>query len=312
LRRRRRQRAQAAEQASKQQPEVDPAGELESCTQNEDAVRTRLISDELLERLRGVTAEVVETNALWELQQYVQHLTFSDQASSRAVQVALQETNGNARNILASCIRGHVREAMRSMHGNYVVQEIVKELPSASTAWVPQELLGTGSEAARHRFGCRILCRLLEHFSPGDDSAVMFLTEVFAETPALIRHAYGTYVVRHGLEFGLPSHQQQIVYGLWSDLFGNAKHQHGSRVVEAALTYCAEQDRDAIASELTSNPGNLIALAKNVSGRHVLKALLRMPNWSSLIASHLQPCITEIRDSKYGKSVADLVDGLSS
>jgi hypothetical protein len=198
------------------------------------------------------------------------------------------------------------------MHGNYVVQEIVKMLPSASTAWIPQELMGVGSEAARHRFGCRILCRLLEHYSPSDEYAVALLTEVFADAPALVRHAYGTYVVRHGLEFGLVGHRQQIVYALWSDMFGNAKHKQGSRVVEAALTFCADADRDAIANELASNPGNLVALAKSESGRHVVKALLRMPQWSRVIALHLQPSIAEIRESKYGKSVADLVDAIHS
>merc|ERR1712226_1200247 len=119
---------------------------------------------------------------------------------------------------------------MRSMHGNYVVQEIVKELPSATTAWIPQELMGSGSEVARHRFGCRILCRLLEHYSPCGDYAVALFTEVFAEASSLIRHAYGTYVVRHGLEFGLPGHRQQILYAIWADVFGNAKNQYGSRV----------------------------------------------------------------------------------
>jgi hypothetical protein len=287
----------------------EPEGEDEVSNLNEDAARTRKIVDELLLRLPDVPEE--GTNAFFDLQLHVRQLTFSDQATSRAVQVALQETHGNARSILASCLRGSIREAMRSMHGNYVVQEIVKMLPSASTAWIPQELMGAGSEAARHRFGCRIVCRLLEHYSPSDEYAVALLTEVFADAPALVRHAYGTYVVRHGLEFGLLGHRQQIVYALWSDLFGNAKHQYGSRVVEAALTFCADADRDAIANELASNLGNLIVLAKSVSGRHVVKALLRMPHWSRDIALHLQPSIAEIRESKYGKSVADLVEHLT-
>merc|ERR1712048_934151 len=221
-------------------------------------------------------------------------------------------TSAHARNILASCLHGCVQEATRSMHGNYVVQEIVKELPSATTAWIPQELMGAGSEVARHRFGCRILCRLLEHYAPSDDYAIALFTEVFAETPALMRHAYGTYVVRHGLEFGLPNHRQQILYALWPDVVGNARHQHGCRVVEAALTFCAEEDRDALAGELTSNPINLASLAKSVSGRHVVKALLRMPHWSSVTADQLQSFVSEIREAKYGKSVADLVGALSS
>lgn len=319
LRRRRRQRAQAAaDQLAKQpQPEEEPdAGFTEDNNKrlagaSEDDARIRELADELLEQLRIVTSDVGDAQALHNLQQQLLHFVYTDQATSRAAQIALQQAHGGAQVLLASCIHGSVREAMRSMFANYFVQEIVKELPSESVSWIPQELMGFGREVARHRFGCRILCRLLEHSSANDEYTAALLSEVLMDAPALLRHVYGTYVVRHTLEFGFPNHQREIVSALWIDLYGNAKHQYGSRVVEAALKFGAEEDRNALALELSSQADTLLTLAKSLSGRHVVKELLRMPGWCHHTAEQLRPFVEELRASKYGKVVAEIVETLT-
>merc|ERR1712176_400706 len=113
-----------------------------------------------------------------------------DQVSSRAAQLAIEEAQGADQALLVSAMHGHVREAVRSMYANYVLQKIVEVMPHRTIGFIMQELLGGGREVARHPFGCRIFCRLLEHASL-DAHLCALLDEVLADASALCKHAYG-------------------------------------------------------------------------------------------------------------------------
>jgi hypothetical protein len=314
LRRRRRQRAAEREEVAKReqmtpQPEEQEEPDDEPTASELEAQRTRDLADGLLVQVRQA-ASSLDSSDVWDVQQYMKRLAFADKASSRAAQVALQESQGLQQSILASSLRGFTREALRSMFANYVIQEVVTELPAASTTWISQELRGYGNEVARHRFGCRILCRLMEHCSADSVDTIALLDEVFVDASMLLRHAYGTFVVRHGLEYGTMNQKRQITFSLWPDVYVNAGHQHASRVVEAALIYGADEDRYSLAMELTCNQEQVLTLAKGLSGRHVVKTLLRMPGWSHHVAEMLRPHAADLRASKYGRVVAELVESM--
>merc|ERR1740117_1381388 len=313
LRRRRRQRAAEREEVSKReqmtpQPEEEEPDDEPTASELE-AQRTRDLADGLLVQVRQA-ASSLDSSDVWDVQQYMKRLAFADKASSRAAQVALQESQGLQQSILASSLRGFTREALRSMFANYVMQEVVTELPAASTTWISQELRGYGNEVARHRFGCRILCRLMEHCSADSADTIALLDEVFVDASMLLRHAYGNFVVRHGLEYGTMNQKRQITFSLWPDVYVNAGNQHASRVVEAALIYGADEDRYSLAMELTCNQEQVLTLAKGLSGRHVVKTLLRMSGWSHHVAEMLRPHAADLRASKYGRVVAELVQSM--
>merc|ERR1719284_624344 len=79
----------------------------------------------------------------------------------RVVQLALEVASAADKDAIVSELHGHVREAMLSPHANFVIQKVVEALPVASVSFVAKELATHAAEAARHRFGCRILCRLV-------------------------------------------------------------------------------------------------------------------------------------------------------
>merc|ERR1711988_1336486 len=111
-------------------------------------------------------------------------------------------------------LRGHVRPAMRSMYANYVLQKIIEVTPISKHSFIVEELNGFAIEVARHRFGCRILCRILEHGSLEDGRTAQLLQEVLDDAEALSRHTYGNFVIATILEFGLPQHRQQVAHVL--------------------------------------------------------------------------------------------------
>merc|ERR1712151_963706 len=143
------------------------------------------------------------------------------------------------------------------MYANYVLQKIIEVMPHRTTGFIIQELLGGGREVARHPFGCRIFCRLLEHASL-DAHLCALLDEVLTDASALCKHAYGNFVMRHCLEFGIPMHKHLVMNALLGDLFGNVRHQHGSRVLEGALQFCSDDDYCRTVAKMLESPADIV------------------------------------------------------
>lgn len=234
-------------------------------------------------------------------------LAFSDKVSSRATQLVLSGASARDAALLAAGLRGRVREAMQSMYANYVLQKIVELLPTACTSFIVEELLGVGTQVARHPFGCRVLCRLLEFHSATGVAALLF-EEVLQDADALVRHSFGNFVMGHVLEYGLPEHRQMVVTALRKDPFTHASDKFASHSVEAALQHSAPEERSALASDLLALGDGLVVLAHSQFGCHVVKALLRVPGHRQQVISLLCPVTQQLHTSKYGQGVLEAMD----
>lgn len=246
--------------------------------------------------------------AHWAAVASFERMAFANQVSSRAAQMMIAEASMTDKVALAGQLRGHVRSAVQSKHANHVVQKITEVLPVASASFIVDELKGFGRDVARHTFGCRVFCRILEHLSPNDVNTIEFIEEVFNGLEELCSHSYGSFVVRHLLEFGLPEHKERVVRALRTDLVGYTKHKFGSHVVEGALRHAGEHDQQVVARELLSDKDQLLTLAANQYGRHVVRALLAMPDGLKQEALDvLRPMEGQLKASRFGKSVFQAV-----
>merc|ERR1719450_712657 len=96
-----------------------------------------------------------------------------DATGCRLVQQAMQVAGKDEISSIVGELHGFVTRAMQSPHGNYVIQKVVESLPPAMSRFIAEEILGVAGAMARHRYGCRVLCRLFEHCA--DDAAVAAL-----------------------------------------------------------------------------------------------------------------------------------------
>lgn len=276
------------------------------------AEAAREIADELLKQLR-VDNLRVDNDDQWSVAAQFQQLAFSSTISSRAAQLALQDASANDAAILALGLHGHVRRAAQSKHANHVVQKIIEVMPMTRARFVIDELQGVADEVARHRFGCRLLCRILEHLSPGDAATRDLLEELLAHIDGLISHAYGSYVIRHILEFGVPEHKHRVAIALLANATWYANHRLGSHVVEAALRSCSPSDQGAIVEALLADEDQLVSLAGNQFGRHVVRAMLDMSSPHSQRSTEaLQSIAGRLRQSKACKNVLQLLQGAAA
>lgn len=224
-------------------------------------------------------------------------------AGCRVVQVALQSADRQAAAQLCEELHGHVRELISSPHGNYVVQKVVEVMPGAVASFVPEELKGSGAQTARHRFGCRILCRLSEH-AGSDPAAIELANEVLKEADDLCRHSFGHHVIQSILEHGQASQHKVIAAALCKDLERNAKNRSASYVIEKALTYCDDEDREKIVKQFLGY--NLAELAQSQFGSYVVRALAKMSGEPGQLATaQLQQALGQIQASKHGQKILE-------
>lgn len=238
----------------------------------------------------------------WSALSLFQHFAFSSQVTSLAAQAVLEQASGQDAALLASSMQGHVRRASKSKHANYVMQKIVEVMPMARASFVAEELSGVAHETACHRFGCRLLCRILEHWSQSDAATLELLDELLVNAEELCSHTFGSYVIRHILEFGLPEHKHRVAAALLPEAAWLAKHRLASHVVEAALRSCSAEDQQALAEALLANQ-HVAALSTNQFGRHVVRALLAMPATKEQVENALREVAGQIKYSRFGKSV---------
>lgn len=300
-RRRRRQRAQQnrrSAEAADQAADSGPDKEEEDEEEDGSAEMCNEVAQQLDEGPES-KAKAVAT-----LTGKIRELSFK-KIGCRVVQKAIEVSSLGVAAALAGELQGAVQEAIESPHANYVIQKVIEVLPAAHAGFVVGELTGKGGEVARHRYGCRVLCRLLEHHSCGertDGRTSALINEVLTEVVELSRHNFGHHVIQSILEHGTQEQRCKIAVALRGDLLRNAKNRNASFIVERALAFCTTEDQQIMAAELLSNAENLPSLAENQFGCHVAKALLRLPGEHSRQAlNHLQIASAQLQTSKYGR-----------
>lgn len=196
-------------------------------------------------------------------------------------------------------LRGHVREAVESPHANYVIQKICEVLPSVACCFVAEELSGVGEAVARHRYGCRVICRLVEH------QAMMLavVEEIVVCAHYLCRNDFAKHVLKSIFEHGSVDQKRRVAASLMPNLVSNATHRSASYVVEYALELCEDADKARLADGLLQREA-VLALATSQAGCHILRAVAKCtPQHRLRTFNLLRDVAQEVCYSKYGKNV---------
>lgn len=231
-----------------------------------------------------------------------------DQAGCRLVQEALALVPPKVAAALAGELRGHVKEAIRSPHANFVIQRIIEVLPTEVASFIVAEVRCVGAvEVAEDRFGCRVLCRLLEHFSAEDATAAPLVAEVVAQSRRLCQHSFGHFVLEAVLEHGSDGQRHGVVAALQADVLTLCRSRNASFVLEKALTYASLADRRALAAALSGR--RLPSLVGTAAGCHVARALARLPPSAGVdagqIRSRLLALADDLRWTKHGAALLE-------
>lgn len=171
-------------------------------------------------------------------------------------------------------LRGRVIDALRCPHGNYVLQKFIQTCPSEHMQFVLDELHDQGFPIiARHRFGCRILLRLIEHCSASQTEPM--IEEILSDTSLLCRHQYGNFVIQHILQHSSTAHRSAIADVVCNQIIRFAKHRLASHVVSCALAHCPTEDVRRMTHAVLHDAGQLADVSRREYGSFVVREVKR-------------------------------------
>jgi hypothetical protein len=166
----------------------------------------------------------------------------------RVVQKALEAAGGETRMLLVERIQCHIVSLLESPHVNHVIQKCIEVMPPTAIQFVVDELgsyLGGWPALARHRYGCRVLERLLEHCP--ESMTCSIIEAIVADTYGLCHDPFGNYVVQHVLEYADMRYRMQVAVALTqADVSVLAQHRLASNVVQRALSQCGAEGQNAM------------------------------------------------------------------
>lgn len=162
---------------------------------------------------------------------------------------------------VAKATRGKVAGMLECPHAHHLVQALIVALPPASVSFFLPELQAagwTGVAMAKHRFGCRVLERMLEHFSGSPEhEALMAFLQLEEHMGELCLHSYGNFVVQHVVEHGHIAQKFAVYMHVSEHLAELAVHSTGACVLDTVLAMAPACLRQALAAELVGD-GSLV------------------------------------------------------
>lgn len=225
----------------------------------------------------------------------------------RVVQKALEVASPVDRNLLVEKLQPDCLALYEDLHGNHVFAKMVAVMPASSqfVRYVIESLQGRAVTVARHRFGCRILERLIEHV-PHEEMSIL-LDAIINDAEALCRHPFANFVVQHLFEHGSRACQSAILNNMIKQLPILAKHRTASHVVQRALDYCSDTDQKKIARALLHSqpPHSFVDVACSRYGSFVVEQLASLRDCLDEMRQNLLAELGVLGESQFGKRVIE-------
>lgn len=238
-----------------------------------------------------------------------------DPDGCREVQKEFEGPGGDAKRVaLASELHGHVWEAVRCPHANHVIQKCIVAMKPQASQFIIDELVsglgtsGGASQAARHRYGCRIVERLVEHCSSSQVSGL--IEDLVNDVVVLSKHPYGNYVMQHLLEHGPIDQRRKMVMVLAQNANAVGSDCYARAVVSKALNHAAREEQVSLAQALLREPGLIATMARTRHGHVAAKFVLQHLDGPDRDEARRQlfADLAVLRASRYGRFVAACLD----
>jgi hypothetical protein len=235
-----------------------------------------------------------------------------DAKGCREVQDAIEMVKNDEECVaIADELRGHVWDAVCCPYANYVLQKCIVKLRSQSSQFIIEDLLQVGrvGHAARHKYGCRVLQRILEHCRA--DQVKPIVDELLADAMTLSKHPYASYVMQQIFEQGTDEHQNRLMEVLVANAVTLAADSFACAVMQKGFLYGDLEGRLKLASTILQDTGLIVRMARNRRGVQVVKLLMDLfdegsPEYAS-IRAQLRDEEASLRRARYGRTVFGLL-----
>jgi mRNA-binding protein PUF3 len=215
------------------------------------------------------------------------------------------------RTALASELVGHVWEALKCMNANHVLQKCITTIRPSTAQFVIDELSQHGPkgvvQAAKHRFGCRVLQRLLEQCMEEQMSSMVEV--LLNDAVDLASHTYGHYVMMHIFEQGGQDVVSRLASTLQQHLPDMVADGYIGAVIGKALNHTNNEACVSLAAGLLQEHAHMVSMACSRWGYVAIKQALQLVSTfeQDKACNEIAYCSSKLRSSRYGRLVATFV-----
>lgn len=233
---------------------------------------------------------------------------------SRDIQQVLDDTTSNdVRAALSSELQSHVWQALKCRHANHVLQKCISIMRRQDFRFIIDELLHTGgpmafSKAARQRYGCRVIQRLLEHCSPQQLEGVV--EDLLSDAVELCKDMWGVYVMQHLFEHGTEKQLARLLEILTEHAAKLGTDEFAPQVLIKAFSHTSSEQRMALAHELIAQHELLTEIACQRHGEAALEEALDLVDAQAKLGAitYLMSQRDLLMSTRYGRRLAGLVE----
>jgi hypothetical protein len=206
---------------------------------------------------------------------------------------------------LASELRGHVWEALQCPHANHVLQKCISTMKRQALQFIIDEIMarpGAPTKASQHKYGCRVVQRLLECCA--SEQVRDLVDSILSDASTLVSSVFGNYVIQQLLEHGAGEQWECLMQLLERDVAELALDPYASAVVSKALSMESATGRTGVTRAVLHEPGLLARMAVARHAHVGVKAILRKTGEGQRLAvAALRAESDLLATSRYGKVV---------
>jgi hypothetical protein len=224
------------------------------------------------------------------------------------VQRTLEAVDPATAECLAHEFQGFVWCALECPCANHVLQKCITVLKFVPD-WLMYEVFSWGPQGivdmAKHRFGCRIFLRLIEHCWEGYKQ--WLAAPLMANVVGLSKDKYANFCIQYILEHGTSEHRSEILASVIAEATWLAKESgkdhFAAEVVAKALKHGFMEQCLELAEALL---GQVVEMAFTRFGKDIVIEMLRLPQVSERVRGVLRCSqFQQLQDNRYSKEVKE-------
>jgi len=229
----------------------------------------------------------------------------------RVVQKILESVSGELQTVLIQELDGHVLECVKDQNANHVIQKCIEQV-SSSHKMIQKSFYRRVYDLSTHPYGCRVIQRMLEHWSR--ELKTPLLDELMTFTEELARDQYGNYVLQHVLQH-TRTYSIFIIQAVADNMLPFSKHKFASNVVERCFCTAAEAQRDILLDAVIGNQNSspLVSMVRDQYGNYVIQKMLETLSYGqrNRLIVKIKEYVPNIRKIAFGKHIVLKIEKLT-
>ena len=195
----------------------------------------------------------------------------------RVIQELISVLDEKGINTITSELKPFYNKCIEDKNGNHVIQRLIEKLSPEQNNDIFLAGIKNIINLSKHQYGCRVIQRLFKYCN--DKQINQMLKEIYLCINELIIDQYGNYVIQYILENNRKNNELNEIYqSLKGHIYDYSFHKFASNVIEKALSYGDEKQKNEIIKEimLLEEKKNdvIISLVQDKFGNYVIQKIM--------------------------------------